>query len=112
MLGPGHDRQQVLVDAPFTTVMRDLVCVCLDCALGGSSATFLTDVPNNLEFSLLAGPIFAHVNNIARSVAMTPIPQGFDVCTRCSPWVARGFLYINQESATTARTMATVMAVQ
>ena len=73
-IAPGHDYyQQLTVDIPFTTAIRDFVCVVFASAPGGaafdaSSPTFLTDVTNHPESSLLAGPSFdgaAHVGNIA-----------------------------------------------
>ncbi len=71
---PGHDySQQLTVDIPFTTAIRDFICVALVSAPGGavldaSKPTFLTDVANHPESSLLAGPSFdgaAHVSNIS-----------------------------------------------
>jgi hypothetical protein len=148
-VAPGHDYyQQLTVDVPFTTTIRDFVCVVFASAPGGaaldaSTPTFLTDVANHPEFSLLAGPIFdgtAHVNNIAAvcgtshltavraphlvtqgmpvladvalAVSMTPKPQSFVVGTKFSAWVARGFLYVDEESEMSPPIMATVTAVQ
>jgi hypothetical protein len=146
---PGHDyHQQLTVDVPFTTAIRDFVCVAFVSAPGGaaldaSSPTFLTHVANHPEFSLLVGPIFdgtAHVNNIAAvcgtsrlttvwaphlvtqgmpvladvalAVPMTPKPQGFVVGTKFSAWVARGFLYVDEESEMSPPIRVTVKAEQ
>jgi hypothetical protein len=146
---PGHGyHQQLTVDVPFTTAIRDFVCVAFASAPGGgavdaSSPTFLTHVANHPESSLLAGPSFdgtAHVNNIAAvcgtshlttvgaphlvtqgmpvladvalAVPMTPKPQGFVVGTKFSAWVARGFLYVDEESEMSPPIRVTVKAEQ
>jgi len=146
---PGHDYyQQLRVDIPFTTAIRDFICVAFVSAPGGaaldaSSPKLLTDVANHPESSLLAGPSFegtAHVNNVAAvcgtshlaavaaprlvtrgrsiladlalAVPMTPKPQGFVVGTKFSAWVARGFLYVDEESEMSPPIMATVTAIQ
>jgi hypothetical protein len=148
-IAPGHDYyQQLTVDVPFTTAIRDFVCVAFASAPGGaafdaSSPTFLTDVANHPEFSLLASPSFdgtAHVSNIAAicgtsrlvavvaphlvtegksaladvalAVPMTPKPQSFVVGTKFSAWVARGVLYVDEESEMSPPITATVTAVQ
>jgi len=148
-VAPGHEYfQQLTVDVPFTTAIRDFICVAFASRPGGatldaSSPTFLTDVENHPESSLLAGPVSdgtAHVNNIAAvcgtshlatvvaprlvtmgmpvladvalAVPMTPKPQGFVVGTKFSAWVARGFLYVDEESELSPPIMATVTAVQ
>jgi hypothetical protein len=148
-VAPGHDYyQQLTVDVPFTTAIRDFVCVAFasasrSAALDASTPTFLTDVSNHPESSLLAGAIFdgtAHVNNIAAvcgtshltavgaphlvtigrpvladialAVPMTPKPQGFVVGMTFSAWVARGFLYVDEESEMSPPITATVTAVQ
>lgn len=148
-IAPGHKYyQQLTVDIPFTTAIRDFICVAFVSAPGGgaldaSSPTFLTDVANHPESSLLARPGLdgtAHVDNIAAvcgtshlaavaaphlvtmgkpvladvalAVPMTPKPQGFVVGTKFSAWVARGFLYIDEESEMSPPIIATVTAVQ
>lgn len=148
-IAPGHDYyQQLTVDVPFTIAIRDFLCVAFASAPGGgavdaSSPTFLTDVANHPESSLLAGPSFdgtAHVGNIAAicgtsrlavvvapqlvtdgkgaladvalAVPMTPKPQSFVVGTKFSAWVARGVLYVDEESEMSPPITATVTAVQ
>ena len=148
-IAPGHDYyQQLTVEVPFTTAIRDFICVAFTSAPGGaapdaSNARFLTDVENHPESSLLAGPSFdgtAHVNNIAAvcgtshltvvraprfvatgkpvladvalAVPLKPKPQGFVVGTKFSAWIARGFLYVDEESELSPPIVATVTAVQ
>jgi hypothetical protein len=148
-IASGHDYyQQLTVDVPFTTAIRDFICVAFASAPGGaaldaSGPRFLTDVENHPESSLLAGPIFdgtAHVNNVAAvcgtshltivraphlvttgkpgladlalAVPMTPKPRGFVAGTKFSAWIARGFLYVDEESEMSPPIMATVTAVQ
>jgi len=148
-IAPGHDYyQQLTVDVPFTTAIRDFLCVAFASAPGGgafdtSSPTFLTQVANHPEASLLAGPSFdgtANVSNIAAicgtsrlaavvaprfvtegkpaladlalAVPMTPKPQNFVVGTKFSAWVARGVLYVDEESELSPPITATVTAVQ
>jgi hypothetical protein len=55
-----------------------------------------------------------NVDALAASAAvpMTPKPQGFFVGTKSSPWVVRGFLYVDEESAMSPPIMATVTATQ
>jgi len=50
--------------------------------------------------------------DVALAVPMTPKPQGFVVGTKFSAWVARGFLYVDEESELSPPIMATVTAVQ
>jgi hypothetical protein len=148
-VAPGHGYyQQFTAEVPFTAAIRDFVCVAFASEPGGagldaSSPTFLSEVANHPEFSLLAGPVFdgtAHVNNIAAvcgtshltavgaphlvtlgkpvladvalAVPMTPKPQGFVVGTKFSAWVARGFLFVDEESEMSPPITATVTAVQ
>jgi hypothetical protein len=145
----GHGfEQQLTVVVPFTAAIRDFVCVAFVPTPGGagldaSSPTFLTDVTNHPESSLLAGPSFdgtAHVNNIAAvcgsshlaavtaphlvttgmpvlpdialAVPMKPKPQGFVVGTKFSAWLARGFIYIDEESEMSPPITAMVTAVR
>ena len=147
-VAPGHEfYQQLTVNVPFTTAIRDFICVAFvsapSGALDASSPTFLSDVANHPEFSLLAGPSLdgaTHVNNIAAvcgtsqltavhaprlvttgtpvladialAVPMTPKPQGFVVGTKFSAWVARGFLYVDEESEMSPPITAMVTAVR
>ena len=148
-VAPGHEfYQQLTVNVPFTTAIRDFICVAFvsahsAAAPDASIPTFLTDVADHPAFSLLADPSVdgaAHVNNIvavcgtshltavhaphlvttgvpvladiALAVPMTPKPQGFVVGTKFSAWVARGFLYVDEESEMSPPIVATVTAVQ
>ena len=50
--------------------------------------------------------------DIALAVPLKPKPQGFVVGTKFSAWVARGFLFVDEESELSPPVTATVTAVQ
>ena len=50
--------------------------------------------------------------DIALAVPLTPKPQGFTVGTKFSAWIARGVLYVDEESELSPPVTATVTAVQ